>query len=74
MSEITKRAKDKEGSQRGKAPKAGRGVGAKQKDIKTAVVSVRLPVDSIQLNLINANWLRQAVDLKLQQIEKKQDL
>lgn len=67
MTEVTKE------SQRGKSPKAGKGVGRKPKAIKTAVASVRLPVDTIKNNLINADWLSEAVDLKLQQINWKND-
>ena len=60
----------KKESQRGKAPKAGKGTGRK-KGLPTVVVSVRLPAESVQLYKIDAAWLYKAV---LNQLSKQTGL
>lgn len=60
----------KKESQRGKAPKAGKGTGRKR-GVATMVVSVRLPVDSVNMYKINSEFIYKAV---LDRLSKKTGL
>ena len=52
-------------SQRGKSPKAGKGVGRKP-GRKTKPIAVRIPVDRLESNPeIDGDWIREAVRLRL---------
>ena len=69
--------KKKGESQRGKAPKAGKGTGRKslppelKAKPKTKTVSVRLPIESIAIHGIDSAWL---FDAAMQKISKKTGL